>query len=535
MLRTIARYFVNHLNGSLPSVLIRHETARAVMSTFPGFFAPGELMSETNVKRGQLGEAFKNATKYFKNMKRASIQPQTPQNSNNNQSPEQNQAELSTDLSSASSSSNNSSASEESPGLISSNQSVLHHDNQGPEQNEGAMSTELTSAVSSSANSSNSEESSGPNLSAHSVSIVGVACSSQTNHLSSSQEIVLILPTNSLDLHEEQRDQQSQSDIVYLSSPSASTLSQFTCNDVVLSDNLSLQETPTDMHPSLSSTTHISDTVLEPVQLFTTASHVTTLLSEHQTDIESSPNCPTEEQSLSNEEIEKMINFLKSAIGSEGNVKIALACTAIYRQNAVRDNPTGFVFEIFFRQPSLIVYDFNTIYPDKANHFFTKAQEVADTVKNIYDDLRGDFIPKSGYEMDELKPYLMILGLVNSYKSSFERHLFMLLGPNCSTGDLKRIANKQSHPFIIIQSTEPPQYFLSLDCRVIPLLQSEFPVLDFVFDLLYKVHHAFQIKYHPSLQTFFKFFDVCVYKMETKLPRADSKLHKLISKFNESF
>ena len=54
------------------------------------------------------------------------------------------------------------------------------------------------------------------------------------------------------------------------------------------------------------------------------------------------------------------------------------------------------------------------------------------------------------------------------------------------------------------------QYYAVVDNKVITLGNNLIPA----FDILYKRHHVFNIKYDVSLSKFYNFFDVFIYKIK---------------------
>lgn len=203
----------------------------------------------------------------------------------------------------------------------------------------------------------------------------------------------------------------------------------------------------------------------------------------------------------------------------------ALTESAIERRRSILSGSRQYMMDLFFRNPSYIVTDFDL-------HFGQPSFEaVKDAIFKTVDELfKEQYKDKKNFIYTlhtDTQPYGKILILLYSFSEArfFEafKTLVKNIESNCSIEDLVRTSSVNKQPFIIKQEAD---HMIAIDGRVMCLPCHSF---DASFAFLFKLHHVWNIEYPKEINKLYLFIDAIAFKI-TKEKQKSLKVVELVAK-----
>lgn len=218
------------------------------------------------------------------------------------------------------------------------------------------------------------------------------------------------------------------------------------------------------------------------------------------------------------------IDVLMNSNDHESILK-ALTESAIERRRSILSGSRQYMMDLFFRNPSYIVTDFDL-------HFGQPSFEaVKDTIFKTVDELfQKQYKDKKNFIFTlatDTQPYGKMLILLYGFTKGrfFEafKTLVDSVDSNCSTADLLQTSRMKQQPFIIKQQED---HLIAIDGRVMCLPCYSF---DAAFAFLFKLHHVWNIEYPKEINKLYLFIDSIAFKI-TKEKQKSLKVVELVAK-----
>lgn len=223
------------------------------------------------------------------------------------------------------------------------------------------------------------------------------------------------------------------------------------------------------------------------------------------------------------EDYEEALHLLQNVSDPNSDIiEQALVDTFDIRRKSMLKGESLYIFEMFFTYPYYIEYDFGLLLEkcgvDDANRFIARKEVLCAGINTIFS---SNFLQKKNFVNElnhETQPYAKIIALLyNSTKQGMKAKLSSLvksIHENQSVADTYRLSSDTQHPFIIERESDPREYMISVDHRVIPLSTGD--TLDNAIEFIYKIFQLWHLEYPVELQKFFVFYDAITFKINKK-------------------
>lgn len=231
------------------------------------------------------------------------------------------------------------------------------------------------------------------------------------------------------------------------------------------------------------------------------------------------------------------IMYLRTVVPTRANKPVIIRYlneTVEYRRNKILDGSTSYFLDLYWFDASYILCDFDALWPELSGKF---DGEVLDKFQRFIITLKHQMKKKMDVTLiinDETSPFqtlVILLGRViggaAKAAKSFVREIHAQASPD-QVADTCRVSTE---PFIVIKTSNPPQYIINLDGKPIYLDTDNFRTFHQAFDLLIKVYFVFNIAYPKNLKKFYTFFSASIYGL-TNVPKDSPTLLEISEKFN---
>lgn len=238
---------------------------------------------------------------------------------------------------------------------------------------------------------------------------------------------------------------------------------------------------------------------------------------ENVEEVSGDPETDTEED---NEEALHILQNVSEA--TSDIIEQALVDTFDLRRKSMLKGESVYIFEMFFSYPYYIEYDFGLLLEKcgagDGNRFIARKEILCAGINTIFS---SNFLQKKNFVNElnhETQPYAKIIALLyNSTKQGMKAKLSSLvktIHENQSVADTYRLSYGIQHPFIISRESDPPEFMIAIDNKIIPLNSGD--TLDHAIEFLYKLFQIWNLEYPVDLKKFFAFYDAMTFKMNNK-------------------
>lgn len=230
------------------------------------------------------------------------------------------------------------------------------------------------------------------------------------------------------------------------------------------------------------------------------------------------------------------IELLTTALGTQDqddDIRAALKNTVEMRRESILNGNFQFILDLFYRKPQYAAYDFELLWPDKTSAFLEKKEKIFSAINSIYAQNFGT--TKSFVE--KLDPLIQTYGkmmtlLYNCSERKLNELLLMIMcdvPENTSVADISALSANETQPFIVIRRSDPPEFIITCDGRLMPLPSTS--TLDTSFDFLVKLHHVWHITYPSAVEKFYIVVDALSFMIGKPNPKS-AKIMDLITRIN---
>lgn len=208
------------------------------------------------------------------------------------------------------------------------------------------------------------------------------------------------------------------------------------------------------------------------------------------------------------------LTFLKEVVvcsSTRREVKERLSQTILYRRRQIMRGNTNLIFNLYRQDASFVLFDFDLLWPQKANLLSEKQDKLIQFVGSLE---RTDSYDKFVYVNDDVTLFQKIivsLGKTPTGVANAANCLVKNLPESTTPTALLEVCAQFAFPIILKRGV---QYLIYIDGEVFNLPPAKFTNFFQALDLLLKVFFVFHIKYPPMLKKFYEFLASGIYEFQ---------------------
>lgn len=240
---------------------------------------------------------------------------------------------------------------------------------------------------------------------------------------------------------------------------------------------------------------------------------------EEDAEINMSLQVTIEEQN--DDDFDENIEYLRNVVVTKNEVKKigeVLTKTQKQRHESIKKGNPEFIFDIYFVNPYFIKFDYNLLFPElphldestinNVRAFCLKEMEKIDKRFHI------------GNDLDLFKSLINLCGKTSGGTANANKMLYETCNENTGIEGLKDIAGTRNQPFIIIRESEPNQYLIGFDSKILALDTRRYESFGKAFNILFKMFYVFHLKFPEELKKLYTFFARAIYKVPASIGRS---------------
>lgn len=208
------------------------------------------------------------------------------------------------------------------------------------------------------------------------------------------------------------------------------------------------------------------------------------------------------------------LTFLKEVVVSSSTrreIKEKLTQTRLYRRREIMRGNTNLMFNLYRQDASFILFDFDLIWPQKANALSDKQHKLIQFVGSL-ERTNGD--DKFVYVNDDVTLFqklIVRLGKTPGGAINAANCLVKNIPESTTPTALLELCEKFRFPIIFKRDV---QYLINIDGQPFNLPPAKFTNFFQALDLLLKVFFVFHIEYPPMLKKFYTFLASGIYEFQ---------------------
>lgn len=227
---------------------------------------------------------------------------------------------------------------------------------------------------------------------------------------------------------------------------------------------------------------------------------------------------PTESGVSIDDETMKYLQTVKVSSSEIKKIEDSLSKTFDQRREWLMKGDNRFMFNIFFEDWRFVKFDFDHLFPN-AQTLQNKLEILTSFVQN--QTSTTNIMTKTSNLISSLyESIIYLLGKTAGGCDAAHEKLFKIMNGNTSTLELENLFRSQENPIIIIRQTDPPQFLVSLDGRIMGNNDNSFMNFHGAFDCLFKTFYVFHLKFPIELKKFFSFFACAIYEISSDVGRS---------------